>query len=91
MHQDHVSRLSAWVSPIARPYLPSYGFLLPFGWQPSLLDPSLSHWGFPPSLQLAYWRYRPPSRPHWGYPVPHVRDATGEDAFFTAGAGYPFL
>ena len=31
MHQDHVSRLSAWVSPVVRPYLLSYGFLLPFG------------------------------------------------------------
>ena len=30
MHQDHVSRLSTWVSPVARPYLLSYGFLLPF-------------------------------------------------------------
>jgi hypothetical protein len=39
MHQDHVSRLSAWVLP----YLPSYEFLLPFGWQPSLFDPSYSH------------------------------------------------
>jgi hypothetical protein len=43
MHQDHVSRLSAWISPISRPYLPSYVFLLPFGRQPSLLDPSCSH------------------------------------------------
>jgi hypothetical protein len=43
MYQDHVSRLSMWVSPVARPYLPSYEFLLPFGWQLSLLDPSLSH------------------------------------------------
>jgi len=39
MHQDHVSRLSAWVLP----YLPSYAFLLLFGWQLSLLGPSLSH------------------------------------------------
>jgi hypothetical protein len=30
MHQDHVSHLSARVSPVARPYLLSYGFLLPF-------------------------------------------------------------
>jgi hypothetical protein len=30
MHQDHVSRLSAWVFPFW-PYLPSYAFLLPFG------------------------------------------------------------
>jgi hypothetical protein len=43
MHQDHVSRLSTWVSPVARPYLPSYVFLWPFGEQHSLLDPSLSH------------------------------------------------
>jgi hypothetical protein len=39
MHQDHVSRLSARVLP----YQPSYGFLLPFGWQHSLFDPSYSH------------------------------------------------
>ncbi len=39
MHLDHVSHLSVWVLP----YLPSYVFLLPFGWQPSLLDPSCSH------------------------------------------------
>jgi hypothetical protein len=31
MHLDHVSRLSAWVSPVSRPYLLSYAFLLPFG------------------------------------------------------------
>jgi hypothetical protein len=39
MHQNHVSRLSAWVLP----YLPSYDFLLPFGEQPSLLGSSCSH------------------------------------------------
>jgi len=43
MHQNHVSRLSAWVSPVSRPYLPSYVFLMPFGWQPSLLGSSFSH------------------------------------------------
>jgi len=32
-HLPHVSSLSAWVLP----YLPSYVFLLPFGWQLSLL------------------------------------------------------
>src|SRR6266516_2335198 len=66
MHQDHVSRLSAWVSPVVRPYLPSYVFLLLFGWQPSLLDPSLSHCGVWPSLRLAYSEYRPPSETSLG-------------------------
>jgi len=49
-HPPHVSRLSAWVSP----YLPGYGFPLPFGGQPSLLEASCAHWGLRPSLRLAY-------------------------------------
>jgi len=86
MYQDHVSRLSAWVSP----YPPSYGFLVPFGWQHSLLDPSFAHWGLPSPLRFIYSRYRCPLRPHWGFHVSHVRDTTGEDAFSTAGTGCPF-
>jgi len=50
MHLDHVSHLWVWVLP----YLSSYVFLFPFGWQPSLLDPSCSHWGIQLSLRLAY-------------------------------------
>jgi len=86
MYQDHVSHLSVW----ALPYLSGYGFPWPFGWQPSLLGPSRSHWGVQLPLQLAYSGYRPPLRPHWGYSVSHGWETSGEDAFFTAGTGCPF-
>jgi hypothetical protein len=37
-----------------RPYLPSYGFLLPFGGQPSLLEASYAHWRILRPLRSAY-------------------------------------
>src|SRR5690242_19558396 len=52
VHPVHVSRLSAWV----RPYPAGYGFPLPFGCWPSLLGPSLAHWGVARYLRVAYWR-----------------------------------
>ena len=40
VHQAHVSPLSGWVSPLARPSPAGYDFPLPFGGWPSLLGPS---------------------------------------------------
>ena len=53
-HLIHVSTLSGRVLP----YLPGYGFPVPFDWQPSLLGSSCARWGVLPSLRLAYWRER---------------------------------
>ena len=53
-HPAHVSGLSAQA---IRPYPPSYGFPLPFGWRHSLLGPSCARWGVGPSFRRssAYW------------------------------------
>ena len=40
VHQAHVSPLSRWVAPLARPSPAGYDFPLPFGGWPSLLGPS---------------------------------------------------
>src|SRR5258707_843633 len=53
---------------VMRPYLPSYAFLLPFGWQPSLLEASSSLWRV---LRPSRSAYSEPLRLHWGYHVPH--------------------
>src|SRR5215470_12676914 len=50
VHLVHVSGLSAW----ELPYPPGYGFPVPFGWWPSLLGPSSSHWRIPSPLRLTY-------------------------------------
>lgn len=48
-------------------YPAGYDFPVPFGCRPSLPGASLSRWGIPPRLRLAY---RLPG-PHRGYWVPH--------------------
>jgi hypothetical protein len=51
----------------------------------SLLDPSLSRWGFRPPSRLAYCRSVEPlsDRPHRALHVPHEEGAVGVGAFFT--------
>ena len=82
-HQDRVSTLSDRA--LREPYPAGYGFPSPFGSRHSLLDPSLSRWGFGPSSRSAYCRSVEPlsDRPHRGLHVPHEGDAVGVGAFFT--------
>jgi hypothetical protein len=61
----------------SRLYPAGYGYPLSFGSRHSLLDPSLSRWGFGPSSQSAYCRSLKPlsDRPHRDLHVPHEEDA----------------
>ena len=89
----HVSPLSGWVSPLARPYPASYGFLVPFGCWPSLVGASsppgdlVRPHGWPTDLQS------PRSVSHGqtprGFPRSASLSAVGVGAPYTPGPGVP--
>lgn len=59
------------------------GFLWPFGYRHSLLEPSCARCGIPPPLRSAYQAAS--LGPHRGCHVPHETDTTGLGALCTPG------